>query len=188
MLEMHVFAEYLLKNNRTEDWHFLEKLYHGRALTSGGWYDIEREWEKDASGPMPEDAKDLIRALINLPRVGKIVRTVHDTDEGSAYLYSLYSEFVHPAFSRPRDDSEAAMGIDGIFTFGTSQFYGALLDSQEPAELLGRDIKTGSVVLQFFWPRLLQIDPLFDEKHRDSVQNKLKEHGVVPINQPGQDE
>jgi hypothetical protein len=188
MLEMHVFAEYLLKDNRLEDWHALEKLYHGRALTSGGWYDIEQEWEKEESGPMPEDAKDLIRALINLPKVGKIVRSVHDTDKGAAYFYSIYSEFVHPAFSRPREDSEEAMGIDGVFNFGTAQFYRALLDSREPGGLLGRDIKTGSVVLEFFWPRLLQIDPLFDDKHRDSLRNKLKEEGVLPINRPRQKE
>ena len=114
----------------------------------------------------------------------KIVRSVHDIDEGAAYFYSIYSEFVHPAFSRPREDSEEAMGIDGVFNFGSPQFYRALLDCQEQAELLGKDITTGGVVLEFFWPRLLQIDPLFDDKHRDSVRNKLKEQGVVAINQP----
>ncbi len=54
MLEMHVFAEYLLKDNRLEDWHALEKLYHGRALTSGGWYDIEQEWRRKSHRRTPK--------------------------------------------------------------------------------------------------------------------------------------
>jgi hypothetical protein len=122
--------------------------------------------------------------LINLPPIGKITRSVHDTDKGAAYFYSIYSEFVHPAFSRPREDSEEAMGIDGVFTFGTPQFYRALLDCQESGELLGKDITTGGVVLEFFWPRLLQIDPRFDDKYKDSVGHKLKEQSLVAINRP----
>jgi hypothetical protein len=48
--------------------------------------------------------------------------------------------------------------------------------------VLGGDIKTGSFCLQLFWPRLLQIDPLFDDKHRTSVRKKLEEQGAVAIN------
>ncbi len=140
--------------------------------------------EKEKS---PEDAKDLIRGLINLPKVGKITRSVHDTDKGAAYFYSIHSEFVHPAFSRPREDSEEAMGIDGVFNFGTPKFYRALLDCQEPGEILRRDIKTGSVVLEFFWPRLLQIDPQFDDTYKDSVRAKLKEQSVVGYKPTGKE-
>jgi hypothetical protein len=182
MLEMHAFSEYVLNGNRLEDAGLLEKLYHGRALTPGGWYDIEKEWEGQKGQPLPNDAKETIRALINLPRVGDIRRPVHDADKGAAYLYALYSEFVHPAFSGPREESEAALGAGEVFSFGTSGYYQALLDGNEPVELLGGDIKTCSFCLQLFWSRLLQIDPLFDGRHKTSVRKKLEEQGAVAIN------
>jgi|GEM_PF-6030908 len=181
MLEMHAFSEYVLNGNRLEDARLLEKLYHGRALTPGGWYDIEKEWENQQRQPLPKDAKEAIKALINLPYVGDITRPVHNADKGAAYLYSVYSEFVHPAFSGPREESEAALGAGEVFSFGTSGYYQALLDSNEPVEVLRGDIKTGSFCLQLFWPRLLQIDPLFDDKHRTSVRKKLEEQGAVAI-------
>jgi hypothetical protein len=184
MLEMHAFSEYVLHDKRLEDAGLLEKLYHGRAFTPGGWYDIEKEWESLEGQPPSQDDKETIKALLNLPRVGDITRPVHDADKGASYLYSLYSEFVHPAFGRPRDDSEAALGTGEVFCFGTSEFYKALIEATEPVELLAKDLNTGSFCLELFWPRLLKIDPLFDDKHRTSVREKIEEQGAVSINGP----
>ena len=69
----------------------------------------------------------MLKALLNLPRIGDVVKTVNDADQGAAYVYSVYSEFVHPAFGRPREESEAALGIDEVFDFGTATYYAALL-------------------------------------------------------------
>ncbi len=178
MLEMHAFSEYLLDEDRLGDAGFLEKLYHGRALTPGGWYDIEKQWQAQHQGPMPKDAKDFLKALLNLPRVGDITKAAHETDKGAGYLYSFYSEFIHPAFARPREDGELALGVQDIPVFGTDRYYQSLLAAAQPVSLLTRDIEAASFCLELFWPRLLDIDPFFAGDCRAAVLRKLAEQGM----------
>lgn len=182
MLEMHAFSQFLLDKSRIEDRALLEKLYHGRAFTPGGWYDIEREWESRHGEPMPKDAKDILKALLNLPRIGDVVKTVNDADKGAAYVYAIYSEFVHPAFGRPREESEAALGIQEVSAFATARYYEALLYGNESVELLGTDIKAASFCLELFWPRLMEIDPLFDDRYGAELRKRLQEQHIVAIN------
>ncbi len=182
MLEMYAFSTFLLEKNRIEDRALLEKLYHGRAFTPGGCYDIEREWENQHGEAMPKDAKDALKALLNLPRVGDVVKAVNDTDQAAGYVYAIYSEFVHPAFGRPREESESALGIEEMSAFGTSQYYAALYRGSESVELLGRDIKAASFCLELFWPRLMDIDPLFDDKNGEELRKRLKGQNIVAIN------
>lgn len=178
MLEMHAFSEYLLGENRIEDRGLLEKLYHGRAFTPGGWYDIEREWESQYAQPLPEHAKELLKGLLNLPRVGAMTSPLHNADKGASYVYSVYSEFIHPAFGRPRAEMESEWG-KGASSFGSEQYYTALLNADEPIQLFVRDIAVASFCLELFWPRLLDIDPYFDQKSRAAVIEKLKQQGVA---------
>jgi hypothetical protein len=179
MLEMYAFSEYVLNENRIENRNLLEKLYYGRAFTQGGWYDIEKEWESRHGEPLPKNSKDVFKALLGLPRVGEVLKPVYD-DQGASYLYSLYSEFIHPAFGRPREESEAALGLEETSAFGDHRYYQALLSCNEPVQLLARDIETGSFCLQVFWHRLLEVDPFFDDKCRTAVLTKLAEQGIIP--------
>ena len=182
MLEMYAFSKYLLEKNRIEDRDVLEKVYQGRAFTPGGCYDFEREWERQHGEPMPKDAKDALKALLNLPRISDVVKAVNDADKAAAYVYAIYSEFVHPAFGRPRDESENALGLEEMSAFGTSRYYAALYRGSESVELLGRDIKAASFCLELFWPRLMDIDPLFDDKNGEKLRKRLKEQNIVAIN------
>ena len=52
----------------------------------------------------------------------------------------------------------------------------------EPVELLGRDINAASFCLELFWPRLMEIDPLFDDNYGAELRKRLKEQGIVAIN------
>jgi len=181
MLEIYAFAQYLLTDNRLEDAHLLQKLYQGRAFTSAAWYDFEKIWMKERGEAMPEDATKTIKAWFNLPHVGSLLKPAHETDKGAAFVYSLYSEFIQPAFGRPREESEAKQEPERML-FGSSDYYASLLDGKQPIQLLKRDIEAGSLCLELFWPRLLETDPFFDEKHRAAVLQKLAEQGLVESN------
>jgi hypothetical protein len=182
MLEIYAFARYLLTDNRLEDVHLLEKLYQGRAFTSAGWYDFEKIWMKEKGEAMPEHAKKTIKAWFNLPHVSSVLKPAHDADKGAAFVYALYSEFIHPAFGRPREESEPKRDPEGVFGFGSTEYYASLRNGRQPIRLLERDIEAGSLCLELFWPRLLEIDPFFDEKHRTAVLQILAEQGLVNTN------
>jgi hypothetical protein len=179
MLEMFAFAEYILDEKRIEDGNALEKLYHGRAFTPGGWYDIEQEWEREHGVQIPNDAKELLKALLNLPHIKNITKPLFDGDKGASYIYSVYSEFVHPAFERPRGDIEAELGHDSALVFGSSEYHTILQTGHIPLELLKKDLSAGSLCLQLFWPRLLDIDPFLNDKSRNEVIEKLKQQGLT---------
>jgi hypothetical protein len=179
MLEMYAFSEYILTEKVIGDRKLLEKLYHGRAFTPGGWYDIEKEWEKEHTGPIPEETRDFFKSFLNLPRVGNITKPLFDADKGASYIYSVYSEFIHPAFGRPREDVEEELGNNEPFEFGSHEYYTTLQSGSTPIGLLKRDVSAGSFCLELFWPRVLDIDPFLDDKCRTQVVAKLKEQGVA---------
>lgn len=183
MLEILAFSEYIHREKVIDDRNLLEKLYLGRAFTPGGWYDIEQEWEKEHAIPIPEKTKELFKSLLNLPRINTITKPLFDADKGASYVYSVYSEFVHPVFGRPRDDMQEELGKQGPFTFGSREYYTLLQSGQTPTGVLEKDLAAGSFCLELFWGRALEIDPFFDDKHRDQVLAKLKEQGV-----PGADD
>jgi hypothetical protein len=178
MLEMVAFAEYILVENVIDNRNALEKLYYGRAFTAGGWYDIEREWEKEHNVPIPKDTRDFLKSLLNLPHVRDITKPLFDTDKGASYIYSVYSEFIHPAFSRPRDDIEEEFHGLEPFTFGSNEYYSSQQTGDTPIALLKKDVAAGSFCLELFWPRLFDIDPFLNAKTKDDVTIKLKEQGV----------
>jgi hypothetical protein len=178
ILEMFAFSEYILSNKVIADRNLLEKLYHGRAFTPGGWYDIEREWEKEHDAPIPNDTREFFKSVLNLPHVGKITEPLFEADKGASYIYSLYSEFIHPAFSRPRADIEEELKVGEPFAFGSTEYYSNQQTGDTPIALLKRDVSAGSFCLELFWPRLLDIDPFLNAKTRDDVIAKLKEQGV----------
>ena len=95
------------------------------------------------------------------------------------YIYSVYSEFIHPAFGRPREDVEGELGNEEPFAFGSHEYYTTLRNGSTPIGLLKRDVSAGSFCLELFWPRLLDIDPFWDDKYRNQVVAKLKEQGVA---------
>src|SRR5712671_3834067 len=135
MLEIYAFVQFFAKENRLNDYRTIELFLVGQSFATGGWYEVKKAWEESHGEPMPDDAKNFIEKMFGLPRVRTIVKPTHSEDEGFSSLYSRYSEFVHPAFARPRDDFEQAIGCNNPHSFGSSDYFTREITQGAPIEL-----------------------------------------------------
>jgi hypothetical protein len=177
MLEMYAFARFFQKEDRLQDARLIEVFLHGQSFATGGWYELEKAWQETHSEPLPKDAKEFLEAIAGLPRLSKMLKPAHEADEGFSYLYSRYSEFVHPAFARPRADFEDALGQKDPPLRGSSAYYREEVRNGAPLSLILSDVDTGSFCLELFWPVALSIDPHFDDKLRPQIVQILLDHG-----------
>jgi hypothetical protein len=177
MLEMYAFARFFQEENRLENSRLIEVFLQGQSFATGGWYELEKLWQEEHNEPLPKDAKELIEALFGIPRLHKILKPTHETDEGFSYLYSRYSEFVHPSFARPRADFEEELGQKDPPLRGSSAYYREEAQNGAPLPLILKDVHAGSFCLEMFWPIALEIDPHFDKKLRPQIVQILIDHG-----------
>lgn len=181
MLEMYAFANFFHDKDRLQDEKLLNRFLHGQAFTPGGWYELESFWQDKHGKPLPEYVKELVKSRWGLPRVNAITKSTHDADEGFAYLYSRYSEFVHPAFERLRVDTEDALGSIDPPLRGSAKFYKEEIQNGSPTSLILTDIATAGFCLELFWPVALHIDPHFDEHLRPSVVEVLEKYDAANV-------
>jgi hypothetical protein len=177
MLEMYAFVRFFQEENRLEDDRLIEVFLQGQSFATGGWYELEKVWQEEHNEPFPKDAKKFVEATFGIPRLNKVLKPTHDTDEGFSYLYSRYSEFVHPSFARPRADFEEALGQKDPSPRGSTAYYREETQSGAPLSLILKDVHAGSFCLEMFWPIALEIDPHFDKTLRPQIVQVLIDHG-----------
>jgi hypothetical protein len=175
MLEMYAFAHFFAQEDRLKDYRLIELFLMGQSFATGGWYELEQVWKESHGEPLPEDARQFFEDMFGLPRVSNILKPAHG-DKGFSYLYSRYSEFVHPAFSRPRNDFEEAIGVIDPHAFGSSEFYRSEVREGAPMKLVLQDISAGSFCLEMFWPVVTDIDPHLNKELRPQIVEILKTH------------
>jgi hypothetical protein len=178
MLEMNAFAEFFCEREKLNDGRLIEVFLLGQAFlggnwAAGSWYELEEVWKKQHGQPLPEDAKEFFRKMLGLPRGSEFLKPMTAKDEGFAYLYSRYSEFIHPAFARSRDDLEEAIESHEPHRFGSSQYYEYEVANGAPIQLILRDVDAGSFCLGAFRQAALEIDPHFDKALRPQVVELL---------------
>lgn len=174
MLEIYAFVKFFCMENRLKEYRLIELFLLGQSFATGGWYELKKVWEESHGESLPEDAKNFIEKVFGLPRVGTILKPTHAEDQGFSYLYSRYSEFVHPAFARPRNDFEQAMGCKEPHLFGSSDYFRCEVAEGAPIKLILEDVAAGNVCLDLFWNTALQIDPHFDDELRPQIVDLLK--------------
>ncbi|HZW92579.1 MAG TPA: hypothetical protein VFF64_06370 [Candidatus Eremiobacteraceae bacterium] len=177
MLEMYAFAQFFNQPDRLSDYRLIEVFLLGQSFAVGGWYEWEHVWEETHGEPMPQDARQFFEKLIGLPRLNKILKPAHEGDKGFSFLYWRYSEYVHPAFARPRAEFEEAIGHGDPMSFGSSQYYEQEVKEGAPMKLILEDIGAGSFCLEMFWPIMLNIDPHFDDELRPRIVQILTDLG-----------
>jgi hypothetical protein len=177
MCEMYAFANFFNHKDRMEDHRLIELFLFGQSFATGGWYELERVWKQSHSETMPQDAREFFEEMFGLPRLNKFLKPAHEEDEGFSYMYSRYSEYVHPAFARPRDDFEEAIGVVDPPQYGSHQYYYQEMNEGGPAKLILHDIGFGSFCLELFWPIALNIDPHFNKELRPQIVQILKDQG-----------
>jgi hypothetical protein len=180
MLEINAFTQYFSDHQRLNDCRLLELFLLGQAFLggdwkSGSWYDVDREWMKDHNEPLPEHAKSFIKAVAGLPRLEKFLHPSASQDLGFSYLYSRYSEFVHPAFARPRGDFEGALGMDKPHRFGSKEYFEGEVKTGAPISLILGDIGAACMCMQLFWVKAIHIDPHFDDVLRPRIVQIIQE-------------
>jgi hypothetical protein len=174
MLEVNAFTNFLSDNQRLNDRELLERFLTGMAFlggnkASGSWWELEREWTNAHDEPLPEHAKKFFKAMLGIPRLKEFLDPSASQDAGFSYLYSRYSEFVHPVFGRPRSDFEEALGISNPHRFGCKQYFEGEVKTGAPISLILRDIGAACMCMEFFWVKALHIDPHFDEALRPRI-------------------
>jgi hypothetical protein len=178
MLEMYAFVQFFNQVDRLSNHKLIEVFLNGQSFATGGWYEYEKAWNETHSEPVPKDAKQFIEAFIGLPRLNTILKPAHQADEGFSYLYSRYSEFVHPAFGRPREEFESALGNhENAPPRGSTAYYREEIDHGAPPSIIIEDVGAGGFCLELFWPLALAIDPHFDEQLRPQIVKILIDHG-----------
>jgi hypothetical protein len=180
MLEIYAFAKFFDSTERLNDDRLMELFLLGQSFAIGGWYELEKVWQESHGEPIPEDARKFFEDMFGIPRVKTILKPTHAEDEGFSYLYARYSEFVHPAFARPRNDFEEAIGLDHTHPYGSSQYYDQEVNQGAPLKLLSKDVEAGSVCLEMFWGIASRIDPHFDNDLRPQILEVLRRHGFGP--------
>jgi hypothetical protein len=181
MLEMYAFAQFFSQPDRLNDYRLIEVFLLGQSFASGGWYQWERIWEETHGEPMPEAARQLFEKLLGLPRLKTILKPAHEQDKGFSYLYSRYSEYVHPAFANPRAEFEGELGelkSEDRNSFGSSEYYAREVREGAPTKLILGDISAGGFCLEMFWPVVLKIDPHFDDELRPGIVQILEKLGL----------
>jgi hypothetical protein len=179
MLEVNAFTNFFSDNQRLNDRELLELFLTGQAFlggkwASGSWWEFEREWLNDHSEPLPDHVKDLIKAMLGLPKL-KFLDPSASQDAGFSYLYSRYSEFVHPAFARPRSDFEEELGISNPNRLGCKEYFEREVETGAPISLILKDIDAACMCMEFFWVKALHIDPHFDEALRPRIVEIIQE-------------
>jgi hypothetical protein len=178
MLEMNAFAEFFCQRENLNDSQLIELFLLGQAFlggnwAAGSWHELEEVWREQHGEPLPEDAKNFFRKMLGLPNGREFLKPMTAKDEGFAYLYSRYSEFVHPAFARSRDDLEEAIESREPHRFGSSQYYEYEVSNGAPIQLMLRDVDAGCFCLEAFWHAALEIDPHSDKELRPQVVELL---------------
>ena len=104
--------------------------------------------------------------MLKTPHVSEYLKHVKEDDKGYDYLYSLYSRYVHPTFGNPREQflEDTEYRKDFTDAINDTEYYRSLQQHSSPVVSVERDIHVGAFCLQMIWPRLMDIDPLFDEK------------------------
>jgi hypothetical protein len=176
MLEIYAFAKFFDGPDRLKDHRLMELFLLGQSFATGGWYELEKVWQESHGEPIPEDARKFFEDMFGIPRLKKILKPTHAEDAGFSYLYARYSEFVHPAFARPRDDFEEAIGLNHTHPYGSCQYYDHEVNHGAPLKLLLKDIEAGSVCLEMFWTIASGIDPHLDKDLRPQVLEILRKH------------
>jgi hypothetical protein len=179
MLEMVAFANFFAQPDHLNNQNLIERYLGGQAFlggswAAGSWYELEEAWQKEHGEPLPQDAKNFFKKMLGLPKGSEFLTPTASSDEDFAYLYSRYSEFVHPAFSRSKDDLEEAIQSTDPHRFGSSQYYEYDAQKGAPIELIERDIAVGSFSLQQFWKSALEVDPHFDKALRPQVLKRVE--------------
>lgn len=174
MLEVNAFTNFVCDNQRLNDRELLELFLTGQAFlggnwASGSWWEFETAWMEAHNEPLPEHAKNSIKAMLGLPRLREFLNPSASQDAGFSYLYSRYSEYVHPAFARPRRDFEEALGISNPHRLGCKEYFEGEVEAGAPISLILGDIEAACMCMQFFWVKALDIDPHFDEAIRPRI-------------------
>jgi hypothetical protein len=182
MLEMIAFTDFFSDNKRLNDCEMLERFVTGMVFlggnwASGSWWEFERTWMNDHNEPMPEHKKDFIKKILGLPRLKEFLNPSVSQDAGFSYLYSRYSEFVHPAFGRPRSDFEEVLGISDPHRFGCKEYFKSEVETGAPISLILRDIGVACMCMEFFWVKALHIDPYSDESLAPQISQIIQEAG-----------
>jgi len=166
LIEMCGFVSYLIETETLQNTAAVEKLLYGSVFTKGEWYEYETAWSKKNSGPLPEHFKEFLKNMLKTPHVSKYLKHVKEGDKGYDYLYSLYSQYVHPTFGPPRERflEDTEYSKDFTDAINDSEYYRSLQQQQSPVVSVERDINLGAFCLEMIWPRIMDIDPLFDEK------------------------
>ena len=180
MLEVNAFTNFLSDDQRLNDRELLERFITGMAFlegnwTSGSWLEFEREWTNAHDDPLPDHTKRIIKEKLGLPRLKKFLDPSVTQDAGFSYLYSRYSEFVHPAFGRLRYDFEDALGISKPHKLGSKEYFEGEVKTGAPISLILRDISTAGMCIQFFWVKALHIDPYSDESLASQIDQIIEE-------------
>jgi hypothetical protein len=180
MLEMIAFTDFFSDNQRLNDCELLERFLTGMAFLggnweSGSWWEFERVWTNAHDEPLPEHAKKSFKAMLGLPRLKEFLDPSASQDAGFSYLYSRYSEFVHPAFARPRSDFQEALGINTPHRLGCKQYFEGEVETGAPISLILRYISAAGMCMQFFWVKALHIDPYSDESLAPQIDQIIQE-------------
>ncbi|MBI1729180.1 hypothetical protein HY229_08635 [Candidatus Acetothermia bacterium] len=171
--------EQLLDDEKT-----LDKLLHGRNFHGkGNWYDFEQAWFEKHGGQLSDETKEFFTKLLQTPRTEKYLKHITKEDEGFPYIYSVYSEYIHTGFARPRDDLLSDLGFKGefgtVFNIPTPYF----TEGQKtlaPEMTLKRHISLANFCLELSIRSIFEIDPFFDEAIRAGYIRTLTERGSVP--------
>lgn len=179
MLEMTAFAEFFGAPQTVNDHRLIDLYLHGQAFlggswATGSWYELEEEWREKYSEPLPSDAREFFKKMFGLPRGSDFLGPMASNDEGFSYLYSRYSEFIHPAFVRSRDDLEAEIGHPNPHSLGSREYLEHEFRLGAPTTLILRDIDVGQFCLRNFCRAAMPIDPHFDKQLRPQVIERVK--------------
>jgi hypothetical protein len=180
MLELYAYLVFLHETKSKEDQKFLDKLLHGSIFSSGEWYDYEKVWEERHGEPLPDNFKDFMKGLLKTPHVSKYLKHVKISDQGFDYMYTIYSNYVHPTFGRPREQFLEDVGSESHHSALEANDYYLKAQSQpSPSKAIKRDIKAAGFCLELFWPKVMELDPFFNDEHRNNIINTLSSRGVL---------
>lgn len=166
MLELYALLVYLKNNNCKNDTKCLYKLLHGSIFSSGEWYELEQEWKEKHDEHLPENFKDFLKSFLKTPHISEYLKSIKVSDKGFDYMYAIYSTFVHPTFGRPRDQFIQDIGQkSSVIALEDSTYYLTAQKQPSPTNSLKRDISVAGFCLEFTWPEIMELDPLFDKEY-----------------------
>lgn len=165
MLELNAFLIYLKDHNYKDNVIFLEKLLHGQIFSSGEWYEYEQVWKEKYNEPLTDEFKRFLKSFLKTPHVGEYLKSAKANDQVFGYVYSIYSNFIHPTFGKPRNQFIEDIGQkpDGLAVgFEKSSYYLLAQKEPSPPNSLKRDISAAGFCLELIWPEIMNLDPFYD--------------------------